>query len=248
MLAPYSAGRLYGTRQDIPNQTPLEFAVLQNVSISDKYTTKPIQGKNQLALFIARGEEKLTLKAEVGIFSGKLFNSIFFGLGVSAGQVALAVDEAHNVPASTPFVVTPTNSTTWTTDEGVAYALSGNPLALTTAAPTASATYEAAGSGYTFSSSDAGAAVLLNYLYTTTAGEQIAIANQQMGATPYFSGVFRNRDPRSGLFVTRTFNRLMSSSLTMDAKTGDWQMASFEMEAMDDGTGQIGVMSFGDAN
>jgi hypothetical protein len=248
MLAPYSAGRLFGRRTDTANQTPREFAVLQNVSISDKYTTKSIQGKNQLALFIARGEEKLTLKVEIGVFSCKLFNDIFFGQSVVTGSVPLAADEPHTVPATTPFTVTATNSATFLTDEGVAYAASGNQLTFSTGAPSAIGQYEQAAGTYTFSSSDASAAILLNYLYTTTAGEQIAIANMPMGNTPYFTGVFRNKDPNSGLFVTRTFNRLMSSSLTMDAKMGDWQLANFEIEAMDDGAGQIGTMSFGDTN
>jgi hypothetical protein len=247
MLAPYSAGRLYELRTDIANQTPREFAVLQNVSFGFEFTTKNIVGKNQLSLFVARGMEKLTLKAEIGFFSAKLFNDIFFAQSVTTGQVRLAVDEAHTVPATTPFTVTATNSATFSSDEGVAYA-SGNQLTYTTGAPSAIGQYEQASGTYTFSSSDASAAVLLAYLYTTTAGEQIALTNQQMGQTPYFTGVFRNRDPRSGSFVTLTINRMTASKLTWDAKTGDWQMAQFEMEAMDDGSGNIGNLSTDDTN
>ena len=79
-LANFGAGRLYGTRQDIANGTPLEFAVLQGCDFDFSFTTKPIYGTNQYALFVARGEGKLTMKAKSGVMSGQLISSIFFGI------------------------------------------------------------------------------------------------------------------------------------------------------------------------
>ena len=252
MLVPYSAGRLYGARSDIATQTPRQFGALQNVSIQTKFTTKPLQGKNQFALFIARGEAKMTLKAEVGVFSGKLFNDIFYGATLATGGTQLAVDEAHSVPSSSPYTISPTNQSTFAGDEGAFYNPGGAPLALVSVAPTVTATYEAPANPsttgvYTFSSSDASAKVLLNYLYTTTAGENIAITNSMMGMTPTFSGVFRGYDPSTGLFATLTINRMTCDELSMDAKLGDWQLSSFSMEAFDDGTGNIGILTLGDA-
>ena len=245
MLAPFSAGRLFGKRTDIPNQTPQEFAVLQNCAFTQDFTTKPLQGKNQLALFIPRGMLKMSIKCEAGIFSGNLFNEIFWGQTLTSGGVQLAADEAHVVPASSPYTITAANSSTFSADEGVVYA-SGNPLTFTTGAPSAAGQYEETSGTYTFSSTDAGANVLLNYLFTTTAGQKIVLANQPMGTTPYFQAVFRNQDPRSGLFSTYILNRVTCSKLDMSAKTGDWQLSTFELEAMDDGTGNIGTLTLGD--
>jgi hypothetical protein len=246
MLAPFSAGRLFGKRTDLANQTPIEFGVLQNISFSHDFTTKPLFGKSQLALFVPRANLKMTLKAEVATFSGDLFNAIFWGQSLASGGVQAQLDETHSVPATTPFTITATYSSTFSQDEGVVYASNGATLTYTTGAPTAAGQYAQAAGTYTFSSSDASAQVGLNYLFTTTAGQKIAISNQAMGYTPFFQAVFRNQDPRSGLFSTYVINRVVASKWDMSPKLGDWAMSSFEMEVMDDGTGQIGTLSFGD--
>ena len=246
MLSTFGSGRLYGVRNDQANQTPTEFAVLQGVDFNFDFTTKPLFGQNQFAVFVARGEAKWTAKAKMGSISGLIFNNIFFGQTLTTGQTALSAGEAHTVPSSSPYTVQATQ-TTFSTDEGVSYA--GNPgiaLRYTTTTPVV-AQYEVTSTGlYTFSSADASAAILLSYLYTTSTGENISITNQQLGTTPTFSAVFRNRDPKSGLFDTLVIGALTSSKLTLSSKTSDYTIPEFDMEVLDPGTGQIGTMSFGD--
>jgi hypothetical protein len=247
MLAPFSAGRVFGRRTDLPNQTPLELAVLQSCGIEFDFDVKTLTGKGQFPVSAARGAGKLPIKVEMGVFSGTAFNEFFFGAAMTAGGVQLAADEAHTVPATTPFTVTATNSSTFSVDEGVVYA-NGALMTYTTGAPTAAGQYEQSAGTYTFSSSDASSAVLLSYLYTTTAGQKIAITNQLMGVTPYFGAVFRNRDPNTGLYSTFVANKCTSSKLSINAKMGDFQLAQFEIMALDDGAGNIGTFSFGDLN
>ncbi|MEI9917086.1 MAG: hypothetical protein WDN29_16285 [Methylovirgula sp.] len=105
-----------------------------------------------------------------------------------------------------------------------------------------------AGTGvYTFAAADASAAVNISYMYTTaTAGQKIVITNQLLGTTPTFASVFRNRDPKTGLFETLVLNKVTSSKLSLQSKTSDWEIPSFDMQVMDDGTGNIGTWSFGD--
>src|SRR5579863_7161542 len=135
MLSTFGSGRLYGVRNDQTNQTPTEFAVLQSVDLSFDFTTKPLFGQNQFAVFVARGEAKWTVKAKMGIISGLIFNNIFFGQTLTTGQTALAAGEAHSVPASSPYTIQAT-STTFNTDEGVTYAGNpGVPLKYTTTTP-----------------------------------------------------------------------------------------------------------------
>lgn len=251
-LASFGSGRLYGTRTDIPNATPIEFGVLQSCDIDMSFSTKPLNGQNQFAVFVARGTAKWTVKAKAGIISGLLFNNIFFGQSMTTGQVALAAGEVHTVPSTSPYTISPTNQSTFVLDEGVTYVGDpGLPLTLTSGAPAASAEYEAPAAPsttgvYTFSSSDAGNKVLLNYQYSSTAGEQIALSNLITGTTPYFSAVFRNRDPKTGLYDTFVINRATSNKLSIGSKTEDYTLPEFDMEIMDDGTGQIGIFSFGD--
>ena len=247
-LASYGAGRLYGQNTDVASATPIEFGVLQSVDLSFSFTTKPLFGQNQFAVFVARGEAKWTLNAKTGIMSGRLVNDIFLGQTLAAGQTALSAAEAHSIPTMSTYTVsiTPPNSGTFVLDEGVIYAATGLPLQKVASGPT-TGQYSLSGSTYTFAAADEGLGVLISYTYTfTTAGQSVAITNQLLGTTPFFSGVFRNRDPRSGLFNTLVINRMTSSKLAIGSKTSDYSVSEFDAEIMDDGTGNIGTMSFGD--
>ena len=102
-LASFGSGVLYGTNTSTANSTPIEFGILQSVDFSFSFTTKPLFGLNQFAVFIARGEAKWTVKAKSAIISGDLFNSIFLNQTLTSGGTQLAAHEQHTVPASTPF-------------------------------------------------------------------------------------------------------------------------------------------------
>ncbi|MDR3495290.1 MAG: hypothetical protein P4L82_11880 [Ancalomicrobiaceae bacterium] len=243
----FGAGALVGTRNDITGQTPFRFGALQDVTADLSFTDKPLNGTNQFPILVARGEAKWSIKAKLAVISANAFNALFFGQTLTTGQTALAVDEAHKVPSTSPFVVTPTNSASFVSDQGVSYA---GPLGLsltsTSTAPGGAGIYEPSATAYTFSSSDAGLDVLLNYLYTATTGETISLTNQALGTTPTFAGVFRNRDPQTGLFTTLKINKMTCSKLTFASKTSDWTIPEFDMTVMDDGTGNIGTLSVGD--
>lgn len=249
MLASFGTGVLIGKRTDIANSTPEPFSVLQEVDFDFSFETKPLFGLNQFAVFIARGEAKWTGKAKSGTISGLIFNNIFFGQNLTPGQTALAASEAHTVPTTSPFTITATNSATFVEDEGATY--SGNPglpLLYVTTTPATIGEYEQAAGTYTFSSSDSGAKIFLNYLYTTTTGENIVINNVILGTTPTFSAVFRNRDPKTGLFSTLVLNSCTSTKLTLSSKTSDYEIPEFDFQVLDDGTGVIGIQSFGDVS
>jgi hypothetical protein len=187
------------------------------------------------------------MKAKTGLMSGTVLNSLFFGQTLVAGQTALQVAEAHTVPGSGSLTVglSVPNSGVFAADEGVSY-VGGGPLQLVSAL-TAAGQYMQSGGTYTFDVADENAAIAISYTYTySTAGQKIALTNQQLGTTPFFSGVFRNRDPRSGLYNTLVINRMTSSKLTLSSKTSDYTIPEFDCEIMDDGTGNIGTISFGD--
>ena len=250
----FGAGALFGTRNDITGQTPVRFGALQDITSDLQFSEKPLTGTNQFPILIGRGEAKWAIKAKAAVISAKLFNSIFFGQSLTTGQIAAAVDEAHTVPSSSPYTISPTNQATFAGDQGVTYAGPlGLNLSATSIAPSASAQYEppaapSTNGVYTFSSSDAGNTVLLDYLYTLTTGEQISIANLALGTTPTFGCVFRNRDPNSGLYTTLKINKATCSKLSFGSKTSDWAIPEFDISIMDDGTGNIGTLSFGDVS
>lgn len=242
-LANFGVGQMYGTRTDVANSTPVAFGILQDTTFDFSFTTKPLMGQNQFAVFVARAEAKWTAKAKSGVLSGRLLNDIFFGQTLSSGQTQLVAAEPH---AASGTAVTVTNSGTFVSDEGLVYAGSLLPLIEVASAPT-SGQYSVAAGVYSLSASDSGTSVLASYTYSIAGtGQKIALTNQLLGTTPFFSAVFRNRDARSGLFTTWVFNRLTSSKLSIASKTSDYAIPEFDMEIMDDGTGNIGTMSFGD--
>jgi hypothetical protein len=242
-LANFGVGQMYGTRTDVANATPIAFGILQDTTFDFSFTTKPLMGQNQFAVFVARAEAKWTAKAKAGVLSGRLLNDIFFGQSLAAGQTQLAAAEPHTASGTN---VTVTNSTTFVADEGMVYAGSLLPLIAVTSSPSAGQ-YSFAAGVYSLSASDSGTSVLVSYTYSIAgSGQKITLTNQLLGTTPTFSAVFRNRDARSGLFTTWVFNRLTSSKLTIASKSADYSIPEFDMEIMDDGTGTIGTMSFGD--
>lgn len=247
MLASFGAGTLWSNRQDTVYSTPTQFGVLQGIDLDFSYATKPIFGQNMFAVFVARGEAKWTAKAKAGVVSGTLFNNVFFGQTIATGIVAQAIGELQVVATTSPYTATPTHQATFSSDLGVTNtAQPPIPFGFSSTAPS-STQYEVSSTGlYTFSSALAGVSVYLNYLYTSTTAQKIQLINQLLGVTPYFQAVFRNRDAQSGLYETLVLNRVTSSKLSMSSKTTDYMIREFDMEVLDDGTGNIGTYSFGD--
>src|SRR5207302_2094430 len=121
----FASGVLLGTRMDIANATPLNFGLVQEVTIDESATIKELTGQFQRPVAIARGTIKTHGKAKVARISGMAFASLYYGVLPTAGQVATSFAEAETVAATTPFIVTVANSATFVADAGVLYAMTG---------------------------------------------------------------------------------------------------------------------------
>src|SRR6185312_14240440 len=110
---------------------------------------------------------------------------------IATGTTNNQWNEAHSVPASTPFTVTiaPPGSGTFTLDLGVIYASGANAgvrLQKVASGPIAGQ-YSVASGVYTFATADANAAIWISYQYTVTTGQTFQINNQPMGYGPVVS-------------------------------------------------------------
>ncbi|MDA8259231.1 MAG: hypothetical protein M0Z99_26930 [Betaproteobacteria bacterium] len=238
MLA-FGTGNFYGI-SSAANSTPRKFATMQDVQFDLQFTTKQLYGQNQVALDIRRGQAKFTGKAKFAQISGSMLNDLFFSQTATTGLLLSAVGEAGTVSA-TPFTVTVANSTTFDTDLGVVYAATGVPLTRVASTP-AQGQYSVAAGVYTFSSTDTGAAVLIDYLYTAaTGGTKVALSNQSMGTTPTFMGVFSTT--ASGKNVTLKLNLCTSSKLSLQTKIEDYTIPELDFEVMADAANNIGTLS-----
>lgn len=242
----FGSGVLLGTRTDIANATPLNFGLVQEVTIDESATIKELTGQFQRPVAIARGTIKTTGKAKVARISGMAFANLYYGVIPTAGQIATSFAEAATVAATTPFIVTVANAATFAGDEGVLYAASGLPLTLVPSAP-AAGQYSVAAGVYTFNSADAGKAVLASYTYTVGgAGQKFTVANQLLGTTPTFQAVFYTTF--QGQAISLRLNNCTSNKLSFHTKLEDFIMPEFDFSCFADAAGNVMTWSFAEVS
>jgi hypothetical protein len=242
----FGSGVLIGTRSDIANATPVNFGLVQEVTIDQAASVKEIYGQFQYPLAGARGTIKTTGKAKVARISGLAFANLYYGIAPASGQLATSFAEAGTIPASSPYTVTVANSATFVADEGVAYAATCLPLTKVASSPTAGQ-YSVAAGVYTFNSADAGKAVLSTYTYTiASAGQKIAVANSLIGTTPTFQAVFYTTFQSQA--VTLQLNNCVSSKLSFGTKLEDFVMPEFDFSCFADASGNVMTWSFAEAS
>jgi hypothetical protein len=252
MQLAFGAGALWGNRTDVTGSGigPDQFGILQDVQIDWDWTTKELWGQFQFPVDIARGQGKITGKAKFARIFGAIFGDLFFGQTPAAGQLTVSENEAATVPASTPYTVTAANAANYVDDLGVFYAAgasAGNRFTRVTT-PSAAGQYSVnlATGIYTFAAADAGAAVLVSYLYTiSSVGRKLVLTNQFMGNTPTFKATFyttkTTQSTPAGL--TLVLNACTASKLSLPTKIDDYEIQEFDFSAFADPTGTIGTLS-----
>jgi hypothetical protein len=242
----FGSGVLIGTRSDIANATPVNFGLVQEVTIDQSASVKEIYGQFQYPLAGARGTIKTTGKAKVARISGLAFANLYYGISPASGQLATAFAEAASVPASSPYTVTVLNESTFVDDDGVVYAATGLPLTKVASSP-AAGQYSVSAGVYTFAAADEGKAVLASYIYTLpSSGQKIAVTNQLIGTTPTFQALFYTTF--QGQAVTLKLNNCISSKLSFGTKLEDFSMPEFDFACFADASGDVMTWSFAEAS
>lgn len=242
----FGSGVLIGTRSDIPNATPLNFGLVQEVTIDESAGVKELYGQFQRPIAIARGTIKTTGKAKVARISGLAFANLYYGLTPVAGQVATSFAEAGVVPAASPYNVSVVNAANFVGDEGVTYAATGLPLTKVVSTPS-TGQYSVADGVYSFSAADEGKAVLITYTYTISGtGQKFTVANQLIGTTPTFQALFYTTF--QGQAVTLQLNNCTSSKLSFGTKLEDFVIPEFDFSCFADTSGNVMTWSFAEAS
>jgi hypothetical protein len=236
----FGSGNFYGT-STASNSTPRKVVTMQDISFDLSYATKQLFGQNSFPVDVRRGEAKFGGKAKFANVNGAALNDLFYNQTATIGQLLASVSEAGSIPASVSYIVTVANSATFDTDLGVIYATTGIPFTKVASAPTVGQ-YSVAAGVYTFAAADASTAVYIDYLYTSaTGGTKIALSNQAMGLTPFFTGVFTSNV--SGKIVTLKLNQCTSSKLSFSTKIEDYGIHELDIEIMADAGNNIGTLS-----
>jgi hypothetical protein len=251
MQLAFGAGALWGNRTDETGSGigPDQFAILQDVEIDWDWQVKELYGQFQFPLDIARGQGKITGKAKFARIFGAIYGDLFFGQTPAAGQLTVAENEAATVPATGPYTVTVSEAANFVDDLGVWYASGSNAggrfTRVTTPAAAAQYSVNLATGIYTFSSADASAALLVSYLYNTTAGKKLVVTNQLMGATPTFKATFYTTKTTQGTpaGLALVLNACTASKLALPTRIDDYEIQEFDFSAFADPTGTIGTLS-----
>jgi hypothetical protein len=239
----FGTGQLFAT--PVGGGAPLRMGALQDVSVDFSGDLKPLYGQYQMPLDVARGKTKVEWKAGTANIDVNAFNTVFFGSTLSkGGELIQAFNEAGTIPA-TPFQVTVANAAAFFMDLGVYDAITGNPYVQVASGPTTGQYSVSAGGVYTFAAADTTKQVLINYLYSSTAGSgsggTITLSNQLMGSAPQFQLVL------SQLYKAKSFTLILfactAEKLSLPLKQDDHLVPELSGQAFANSAGQIARMT-----
>jgi hypothetical protein len=230
----------------VANPTPVNIGYINEFSTDVKYSTKQLYGQKSAPLIVARGTAKLTGKMKPATLSGQALNALMLGGSWTAGtQYDLTNTPATAIP-ETPFQITPTvpSSGTWNSDLGVVNAATNEPMTAVASSPSAGQ-YSVSAGVYTFSTADhsSGISVIISFSYTFTGGtgQSMIWTNQNIGTSPTVQ-----LDYKTALFGNAYYLRIfqaIAGGWTEAHKLEDFSMPEFDFEFMDNGLGQIGIIS-----
>lgn len=239
-MAQYSfgSGSLFGIPAGA-TPTPIQFGVLQDVTLDFSYAMKELRGQFQYPVAVARGAGKATWKAKYAKLNGVALNNIFFN-GTSASTLIeqAAIAELGTVAGTT---ITVANSATWASDLGVVSGTTGNQYVRVASAPVAGTSYSCAAGVYTFAAGDVGMQFLISYTYTVSTGNKTTVTNQLMGNQPTFAMVFNEQF--NGKTVQIRCPQAVMGKLGFATKLEDFTVPEADGEIFADSAGNVAIIS-----
>jgi len=248
----FGSGVLTGTQLNIPNPTPINFGLVQKVSVDTSVSVKELYGQFAFPVAVGSGTRKVTCKATLARFSGQAIGRLFYNQAPTPGSTISQFSEMHNVPVTGPFTIT-ANIAHVVADQGVVYTLTGLPLIAVASAPaTGQYTVNAATGVYTFASGDSGAGILISYTYTAsgpaaTTTQTLAVANPLIGPTSTFTATLFATDPTTNAQFSVTLSQCVASKFSFATNIEDFAKPDFEFQAFANAAGQVMTFNFGDA-
>ena len=235
--------------------TPIKFGTLSDTSLEFDRDIKELYGQNAFPVAAGGGKMKIALKAKFAQISGRLFNDLFFGQGLTTGTQTGAVEDLTGIAIpATPFTVTASttnsatsvmipNTGTYLRDLGV---LDSNGVAMQRVAnaPT-TGQYSLTGSAYLFAAADVGKVVYISYAYTYTLATSkiLTINNVTMGTLPIFGIDLACKF--QGKTAYFRLGQCAAKKLGFDPKQDDYTTSDLDISVFADPvTGAVGSLVF----
>lgn len=259
----FGSGYVYGIPLQGTNLTPCLLGTLQDCSYDISASTKELMGQLQFPVAVGRGPAKFTGKAKMGAFSAEMWNTFFFGPGltgtatpVSSSAGIVTVNRELGTPTSHTYTVTSlaTPGGTFDTDLGVTYgpgaaaAYQGVALQKVTSVTAAGQYSVNTSTGvYTFFTSDTnanatnGIAVAYTYAPTTPTRVIQSIINSDfpMGSAPTFEIVHSIPYATGGTDVTLKIYAAMASKLSFGFKNSDFTVPDIDFTIFANSGGRV---------
>lgn len=233
----YGLGRLWGIPAGA-NPTPVNFAVIKDVSLDIGGELDPLRGEKMYAIDMAKKGGKAGGKIGVAQLDPKALSLILTGVTRTAGTQRDILEEAGTIP-TTPFQITVAQGATFVKDLGVLDTTTG--LYMTCGATaTGAGVYAVSVAGvYTFAAVDAAHPVKISYRYSVAgSGSTYTIDNTLMTTSTAF-----------GMDLLETGMRVVLPAvhipkLGFGLKSEGWNEFSLEFEATADATGKVAYFYF----
>ena len=255
----FGSGFLYGvptadaTGAAIANPSPVQFGVLQDVSVDFAFENKMLYGQNQFPVAVGRGKGKIGIKAKFANINGALMNSVVFGVAPTSSIVSAVNELVGKAIPTTPFTLTAgasnsailfqiPDSGAFSRDLGVRDSF-GRPMVAVASAP-AAGQYTVSGVGaYVFNTADAGKIVFINYEYTavSTVAKTFTVTNQAMGYAPTFMCVLTSK--YNGGYLHLRFPSCISNKFAISTKNDDFTIPEVDIDAFADSAGNVALGS-----
>jgi hypothetical protein len=245
----FGAGVLIGTQTidatgaAVATPTPIQFGILQEVSIDEEFESKLLYGANQYPVAVGRGKGKISLKAKAALINAELFNTFVYGLTLGTAYENVVEDLTGNA-IPTGGTVTPTSATANVVADLGARDGNGIPFTRVTGTPTGGEYHYAAGV-WDFGDVDVGKTAFINYAYSSTgvaAAKSITVTNLPMGYSPFFQVDLRGS--YQGKTVYTRYPNATSTKLSMTMKNDDFTIPEFDIECFADSNGNIAYKWF----
>lgn len=236
----FGVGKLFGIPTD-PTLSPVEFGLLQNVSVGLTWDKKELYGSLQFPARVVRGKGKIDCKAAFAQINSLGFNVLIGGTAVAGQNLVTSV--ATVVP-STPFTVTTTANQV---DMGVwdnSNPLYSVPMTRVASAPaTGQYMYTVATGIYTFAAVDVAKKIQYSQMNDAgTGGQTIAIPNMALGVAPTFKAVLSGQLD-TGKAMTIALNCCMTTKFDFAFKQDDFVIPQFDFSAFADSSGSPGEIT-----
>ena len=164
----FGSGVLIGTQLNVPNPTPINFGLIQKVSVDTSVSVKELYGQYAFPVAVGSGTRKVTCKASLARFSAQALGRLWYNQIPALGSTVYAFAEQQTIPATGPFTITVVERRSLSRPTRASPMLRhGNPLVCVASSPaTGQYTVNNTTGVYTFSTGDAGVNVLITYSYT----------------------------------------------------------------------------------